>query len=84
MVTNWRTEFIYESRGRLTKAPLIEALIREGEDIVRANELVQPDNASVIKFREFLNQAREATTPEARREALVGMEALEDKVRAIC
>ncbi|KKK50587.1 hypothetical protein LCGC14_3123530, partial [marine sediment metagenome] len=65
------------------EAPLTEALIREGGEIVTRAEAIAPTNASVIEFRGLVEQAKVATTPEAQRQALVQMEALEDEVRAI-
>ncbi|GAI95971.1 unnamed protein product [marine sediment metagenome] len=65
------------------ESPLTEALIKEGDEIVTRAEAIDPNNASVIEFRRLLNQAKEATTTEAQRQALTRMEALEDEVRAI-
>ncbi|GAH59276.1 unnamed protein product, partial [marine sediment metagenome] len=62
---------------------LTEALIKEGDEIVTRAEAIDPNNASVIEFRRLVNQAKEATTTEAQRQALTRMEALEDEVRAI-
>ena len=63
--------------------PLIEALIKEGDEIVSKAESIEPNNASVIEFRRLVNQAKAATTTEARRQALIKMEALEDEVKSI-
>jgi len=63
--------------------PLIEALIKEGDEIVTKAEAIEPTNASVIEFRRLVEQAKAATTPEARRQALIKMEALEDEVKSI-
>ena len=62
--------------------PLTEALVREGEELVKAAEAIQPDNPSLIKFKEFLKQAQESTG-QAKLDALKGMEALEAEVREI-
>jgi hypothetical protein len=69
--------------GEPEGAPLTEALIKEGAELVESAEKIEATNPDVIKFKDYLKKAEEATTPEARREALKGMEALEDKVRAI-
>lgn len=63
--------------------PLTEALIKEGDEIVTKAEAIAPTNASVIEFRRLVEQAKAATTPEAQRQALLRMEALEDEIRAI-
>jgi len=68
--------------GKAT-APLIAALIKEGVALVEVAEKAEPTNSSLIQFKEYLKQAQEATTPEARSDALIGMEGLEDEVRAI-
>lgn len=75
-------------KGAITPFPkevpaLTDALINEGADIVTKAEAIAPTNASVIEFRKLVNQAKEATIPEARLEALRGMEALENEVRTI-
>ena len=62
---------------------LIQALIKEGDEIVSKAEAIAPTNASVIEFRRLVNQAKAATTPKARRQALIQMEALEDEVKSI-
>ncbi|KKN65898.1 hypothetical protein LCGC14_0477150 [marine sediment metagenome] len=67
----------------VTKAPLTGALVAEGESLIAQAEALAPTNASVIKFRELVNQAKEATTPEAQRQALIQMEALEDEIKAL-
>ena len=68
---------------KTVEAPLIAALIKEGVVLVEAAEKTEPTNSSLIQFKEYLKQAQEATTPEARSDALIGMEGLESEVRSI-
>jgi len=63
--------------------PLMAALMKEGAELVVVAEKIEPTNTSLVQFKEYLKQAQEAVTPEARGEALAGMEGLEDAVRAI-
>lgn len=77
-----RGEFILPGKPERV-APLTEALISEGEEIVTRAEALAPENPSVKGFRDALNEARVAKTGKAMRDALVKMEALEDEVRAI-
>ena len=62
--------------------PLTEALIKDGEALVAKAEAIAPTNASVIKFRELVEQAKIAI-PEVQREILIKMEALEGEIRAL-
>ena len=62
---------------------LIDALIKEGNDLVTRAEAIAPTNTSVIKFRALVNLAKEATTPEVQRQALIQMDELEGEIRAI-
>ncbi len=61
---------------------LTEELIGDAESIVTQAEAVQPDNPQVQEMRRLVNEAKTATG-EARREALIKIEGIEDEVKGI-
>ena len=61
---------------------LTEALIGDAESIVSQAEAVQPDNPQVQEMRRLVDEAKTATG-EARREALINIEAIEEEVKGI-